>query len=252
MAPEPAHVSPEYSGSAHDACNDLVARIRSLESPHDRDGMGRFGINVEHAYGVSVTTLRSIAREVLRERRKDYEWRHELAGCLWATGVHEAELLATIIDIPALVTRRQALAWASASESWDTTDLLVGNLLDKTEFAYDLAFEWSSAQETFLKRAGFVLMARLAVHDKKAVDEVFLPFLEPIRREAHDERNFVKKSINWALRQIGKRSAQLHGPALELARELSVSEDRTERWVGRDAARELRSDGVLQRVNRTH
>lgn len=251
MTSEPATASPEYSGPARDVCDGLVERIRSLASPHGRDGMGRFGINVEHAYGVSVTTLRSIAREVLRARRKDFEWRHELAGCLWATGIHEAELLATILDVPELVTREQALAWASASNSWDTTDLLVGNLLDKTEFAYDLAFEWSLAKETFLKRAGFVLMAGLAVHDKKAADEIFLPFLEPIRREAHDERNFVKKSVNWALRQIGKRSAELHGPALEVANELSASADRTERWIGRDAMRELRSEGVLRRVNRT-
>ncbi len=241
----------DYADVPKAICATLLERIRALESPHDRDGMARFGINVENAYGVSVTSLRGMAREVLSERRRDVEWRHELAACLWTSGIHEAQILATILDVPALVTREQALAWAAASESWDTTDLLVGNLLDKTAFAYELAHDWSAAQETFVKRAGFVLMAGLAVHDKKADDAAFLPFMELIRREAHDERNFVKKAVNWALRQIGKRSAALHSPALALADELSASRDRSERWVGRNAARELRSESVLRRIERT-
>jgi 3-methyladenine DNA glycosylase AlkD len=155
-------------------------------------------------------------------------------------------MLATILDDPALVTPAQALEWASDSDSWDITDGLCLNLLDKTPFAYDLPAQWAGSEHEFVKRAAFALIAGLAWHDKLGPDEPFVAFLGLVRREAHDPRNFVKKAVNWALRHIGKRSAALHPQALALAEELAASDDRTERWVGRDAARELASEKVLR------
>ena len=210
--------------------------------------MARFGISADNTLGVSVTELRAIARVALKPRKRDPEWRHEVAARLWDSGVHEARILGTIVDDPTLVTREQARAWAADSDSWDTTDGLCMNLLDRTPFAYELATELTDRDEEFVKRAGFALVAVLAWRDKDAPDDKLLPFLEPIRREAHDGRNFVKKAVSWALRHIGKRSATLHPKALAVAEELAGSDDRAERWVGRDAAKELASAKVLERL----
>jgi 3-methyladenine DNA glycosylase AlkD len=175
---------------------------------------------------------------------------HELAGLLWDSDVHEARLLATWMDDPAQVTEGQAERWVAQVASWDVCDALCGNLLTRVPFAYPKAAEWTGRPEEFVKRAGFVLVARLAVRDKRAPDEAFLAFLPLIAREAEDGRNYVKKAVNWALRQIGKRNITLYPAAVALAEELATRESAAARWIGRDALRELRSPAVRRRLGR--
>jgi 3-methyladenine DNA glycosylase AlkD len=141
-------------------------------------------------------------------------------------------------------------AWVGDFDNWDLCDQVCGNLFDKTPYAFEKALLWSTRPEEFVKRAGFALMAWLAVHDKRAPDEAFLPFLNAIHREAHDQRNFVKKAVSWALRQVGKRSSALHTPALSLAESLALAESAAARWIGRDAQKELSSPAVLQRIEK--
>lgn len=211
--------------------------------------MARFGISSQQTLGVSVSTLRGIAKELRPWRRSDPASVHELAAQLWASGIHEARILAALIDIPALVSESQAEAWVAELDSWDVCDQLSGLLRD-TSFAYAKAVEWAGAEATFVKRSGFVLMCSLAVHDKAAPDAELIAFLPLIEREACDDRNFVKKAVNWALRQIGKRSPQCHAAAVSSGER--ILQDQADcpaaRWVARDALRELRSEAVLQRL----
>jgi 3-methyladenine DNA glycosylase AlkD len=200
-------------------------------------------INTERALGIGVTQLRRLARDIGRD--------HGLAQRLWSTGIHEARILASMVDEPSQVTTSQMEGWASDFDSWDLVDQCCGNLFDKTPYAYDKALEWSGRPEEFVKRAGFALMAWLAVHDKPAPDESFEPFLEAVGKEATDERNFVKKAVNWALRQIGKRNGHLNSRAIEKAEKLRSIESRSARWIGRDALRELTSDKVAVRLGST-
>ena len=211
--------------------------------------MARFGINSAGTLGVSVTTLRGIVKELRPWRRADPLAVHELAGQLWASGVHEARILAGLIDVPALVTEDQADAWAADLDSWDVCDQLSG-LFGATDFAYAKAVQWSAADEVYVKRSGFVLMCSLAVHDKAAPDTELIAFLPVIEQAADDDRNFVKKAVNWALRQIGKRSPQCHAAAVATAEQILAgqSDSAAARWVARDALRELRSDAVRTRL----
>lgn len=204
--------------------------------------MARFGINPDRALGVRVPDLRRLSKEIGTD--------HRLALALWKTGLHEARILASMVDDPAAVTEAQMEAWVGDFDSWDLCDQCCGNLFDKTPFAYTKSIEWATRDEEFPKRAGFALMAWAAVHDKRAEDRVFLDFLPVIEREAGDERNFVKKAVNWALRQIGKRNRRLHHAALAAAKRLSKRNDsRAARWIGTDASRELRSEAVVRRLS---
>jgi 3-methyladenine DNA glycosylase AlkD len=214
--------------------------LHGLGNPRDREGMARFGINVNNALGISVTQLRKLARQIVRD--------HLLAKKLWATGIHEARILATIVDVPTEVTEVQMEAWAAEFNSWDLVDQCCGNLFDKTPHAWDKAMEWSGREEQFVKRAGFALMAYLAVHDKKAADGRFERFLPIIQREASDDRNFVKKAVNWALRQIGKRNARLNELAIQRAERIKKLDSKAARWIAADALRELTKPSVQQRV----
>ena len=223
-------------------CKEIMERLSSMENPVNREGMARYGIRTERALGVSMPALRGIAKEIGKD--------HGLAGNLWKSGVHEARILACLVDEPAHVSTGQMEAWVQDFDSWDLCDQCCSNLFDRTPYARDKAVEWSERPEEFAKRAGFVIMAALAVHDKKAESAVFLAFLPLIRRESTDERNFVKKAVNWALRQIGKRNRILNREAITLAGELAASESRSARWIGRDALRELESDAVRIRLNR--
>jgi 3-methyladenine DNA glycosylase AlkD len=146
------------------------------------------------------------------------------------------------------VTEVQMERWAGAFDSWDLCDQVCANLFDRTPFAHAKALAWSERSEEFVKRAGFALMAALAVHDRRADDDAFRAFLPAIEREATDGRNFVRKAVNWALRQIGKRNRRLHREAVRVARRLAASEDRAARWVGRDAVRELESERTRPRL----
>ena len=193
--------------------------------------MARFGIATDHALGIGIPALRSLAREIGRD--------HALAQELWATGLHEARILASMIDDPALVDARQMERWARDFDSWDLCDQTCGNLFRYTRLAYVKAVRWSRSEREFTKRAGFALMAALAISDKGAPDGKLKAFLPLIIAGATDERNFVRKAVNWALRQIGKRNPTLHRAALLTSERLVASESRSARWVGADARREL-------------
>jgi 3-methyladenine DNA glycosylase AlkD len=176
---------------------------------------------------------------------------HGLAKGLWESGVHEAKILAAMVDEPDKVTETQMEKWVDEFDSWDVCDGCCGNLFDRTPFAYEKALEWSAREKEFVKRAGFALMAELAVHDKVAPDERFVRFFGAIERGSTDPRNFVKKAVNWALRQIGKRNPKLNRAALDLAMKISRKESRSAKWVASDAIRELRSEAVQKRLRRS-
>lgn len=218
----------------------VLKELSDLADPQAAAGMANFGIQGAQVYGIRVPVLRQMARRCGRD--------HELAQELWVSGVHEARILASMVAEPQRVTEAMMERWAADFDSWDVCDQCCGNLFDRTPFAYQKAREWGSREEEFVKRAAFALMAYLAVHDKKQADEAFLGFFPLIEREAVDERNYVKKAVNWALRQIGKRSQSLNGPAVELAASLADSENATARWVGKDALRELTSDKVRHKL----
>jgi 3-methyladenine DNA glycosylase AlkD len=203
-------------------------------------GMLRFGIQTAMALGVSTPQLRDLARKVGTP--------HELAEKLWKTGIHEARILASMIDDPAKVSEDQMEKWAADFDSWDVVDGCCGNLFDSTRFAVRKAHEWSERKEEYVKRAGFVLMAEMAVHDENASDKTFLDFLPVIVREASDERNFVKKAVNWALRQIGKRNAILNAAAIKTCAEIKDSDSRSGKWIAADAIRELTSAPVKKKL----
>lgn len=218
----------------------ILEKLRNMGDPKAVEGMARFGINPEGTYGVSVPKLRSLARKIGRS--------HALAQELWDSGVHEARILASMIDDPEEVTEEQMEAWVRDFDSWDICDQCCMNLFEKTGFAYRKCVEWSSREEEFVKRAGFALMARLAVSDKKAGDERFMEFLPIIKRESVDERNYVKKAVNWALRQIGKRNRELNKAAIKTAEEIRAIDSKSARWIASDALRELTSDKVQRRL----
>jgi 3-methyladenine DNA glycosylase AlkD len=218
----------------------LLGEIKRMRDPDALAGMKRYGINTNATFGVTIPVLRSLARRIGKN--------HELAAQLWQTPLREARLLAGMIDIPAKVTLDQMEDWATDFDSWDVVDGTCGNLFDKTPFAIKKAHEWSSRKEQYVKRAGFVLMAELAVHDKKASNETFVEFLPIILREATDDRNFVKKAVNWALRQIGKRNLALNKAAITSARKIQMIDSRTAKWIAADALRELMSAPVQKRL----
>lgn len=218
----------------------VINRLKSLSDPEAVKGMARFGINPKNTYGVSIPNLRKLAKEIGRN--------HELAQQLWETGIHEARILASMIDNPEEVTNEQMESWVKDFDSWDVCDQCCNNLFQKTRFAYQKAIEWSSRKEEFVKRAGFVLMACLAVSDKKAADNPFVTFLSVIQKEAVDNRNYVKKAVNWALRQIGKRNPALNKKAIETAEEIQKVDSRSSRWISSDALRELTSEAVQRRL----
>lgn len=222
--------------------NEVIEQLRSIENPANVAGMARFGIRGEKVLGISVNTLREMAKGTGRD--------HRLAGELWESGIHEARMLATLVEDPKQVDEAQMERWAADFDSWDLCDGACFNLFDKTPYAWDKAMEWSGREEEFVKRAGFVLMAGLAVHDKKADDRRFEPFLPVITREATDGRNFVRKAVNWALRGIGKRSRYLNGLAVDTARRIQQIDDKTARWIAADALRELTGEKTLARIKR--
>ena len=220
--------------------DDVVTWIKSQSDPEALKGQSRFGITAQNNYGVSINKLRPFAKKIGKD--------HKLALELWKTKIHEARLLATMIDEPEKVMDNQIEKWVKDFNSWDICDQCCSNLFDKTEFAYKKVFEWSKSKEEFVKRAGFVLMATLSVHDKKTGNKEFEKFIPVIRRESKDERNYVRKAVNWALRQIGKRNASLNKKAIEAAKQIYKSESKTAKWIATDALKELTSQQVLSRI----
>lgn len=223
-----------------DEAEAVLAQLTALGSEENRNGMARFGINTDRAFGVSMTAMRPIVRQ--------YRRNHALAAELWDTGFHEARILAALIDEPKQVTPEQMDAWVAKFDSWDLCDQACMKLFAATPFVAKKVEQWSRDEREFVRRAAFALIAGYAVHAKKVSDEAFVPFLSVIERHADDGRNFVKKAVNWALRQIGKRSSSLHPQALALAEKLAESDNRTERWIGRDAVTELTDPKQLARL----
>ena len=209
----------------------LVAHLYSLRNEANVAGQRRFGIvSQAEQLGLAMPVLRTLARA----HRRD----HALALELWASGIHDARLLATLVENPKQITRGQMEQWVRAADNWALTDALAF-LCDRTEFAEEKALAWSARKGEFVKRAGFATMAGLAIHRKELPDEVFRRFLPVIAREATDERNFVKKAVNWALRQIGKRNPALRRAAIAEAKRLATLDSRAARWIAADALREL-------------
>ena len=210
---------------------NVLAELRRLANPTNVAGMARFGIDGQNLLGVSVVQLRAIAKRTGLD--------HSLAEELWASGIFEARILAAFVAEPAQLTRRQANAWVKDFECWADCDGLCTHLFRKTSFASDLAIAWSRRQEELVKRAGFALMATLAVHDKAAGNEVFRSYLSRVREAATDERHNVKKGVNWALRQIGKRNPILNLEAIRMAKRIRDKDSPAARWIAGDALREL-------------
>jgi 3-methyladenine DNA glycosylase AlkD len=218
------------------AATELIADLRSRKSSVNIDGQRRFGITpkTEHL-GIGMPVMRQLAR------RPEHRNNHTLALELWASGIHEARILAALIEDPAKVNRTQAERWVRDFDSWDICDHVCGEVLTYTPFAMEKALQWTERPTEFVKRAGFVVVARTAVRRKDLPDELFLEFLPIIQREATDDRNFVRKAVNWALRQIGKRSPSLRRAAIAEAKIIAKINSRAARWIAADALRELQS-----------
>jgi len=221
---------------------DILNILKSQANMDNVAGMARFGINPDKTLGVSIPALRKLAKQIGRD--------HRIAQELWDSGIHEARILAGFVDDPKLVTEAQLEAWVAGFDSWDVCDQVCAGLFDATPFAWNKAVEWTARPEEFVKRAGFVLMAALAVHDKKAADDRFIAFLPLIARESNDARNFVRKAVNWALRGIGKRNRALNQVAIQTARDILMLDSKTARWIAADALRELSSDAVQAKLVR--
>ncbi len=211
----------------------ILGQLSALGCERNRAGMVRYGIRADKAYGVSMPALRALGRELGRD--------HALALDLWASGVHEARVLASLVDEPDRVTPAQMDAWVRDLDSWDVCDQCCLNLFRRTPHAWARAHAWSRGRAEFVKRAGFSLFAVLAVHDKAAPDGRFHQVFAAVEREAVDDRNFVRKAVNWALRQAGKRNPALRRSAIACARRLRTLDSRSARWIAADALRELES-----------
>lgn len=232
-----AVVSSEDSGTAVAAVLD---ELRSLGRPDRKAGMARYGINTDAAFGVKIPELRVIAKRLGRQQ--------DLSLALWHSGYHEARILAAMVGEPARVDAAQMEDWVAAFNSWDLCDQVLINLFEKTDLRWTKAQEWAGRDAEFVKRAGYALMARLAVSDKQADDDQFLALLPLIEQAADDPRNFVKKAVNWALRQIGKRNWRLHPQALACAERIARLDTKSARWIASDAIRELTDPNTQARI----
>lgn len=221
-------------------CAAILARLREMGSPENVAGMARYGISSHGTLGVSVYELRRLAKDIGAD--------HALAAELWSSDIHEARLLAVFVDRPALVGGAQMESWAADFDSWDICDQACTSLFDRAAPAWEKALEWPSRSELLVRRGGYALMAGLAVHDKETADERFRELLAVVVQEADDDRGLVKKGASWALRNIGKRSADLHAAAIEAAEQIAVHDSRGARWIASDVLRELRSEKVLRRL----
>jgi len=217
-----------------------VAWLEAHGNQKFRDGLARYGLPTDKAFGLSVAIIKQYARSLGRD--------HDLAVALWQTQWTDARMLASFVGEPARVTPAEMDAWCRDFDSWGICDTVCFTLWDRSPHAWKKAKQWVTRRPEFEKRAAFVLMACLAAHDKQAADAAFLPFLPLIEKGASDARNFVKKGVSWALRHIGHRSAKLHTAAVKTATRLSKSSDATERWVGKDALRDLLRPAVLTKV----
>jgi 3-methyladenine DNA glycosylase AlkD len=220
----------------------LLKKLKSMKKPENVEGMARYGINPKNNLGISIYKLRPIAKEIGKN--------HDLALKLWNSGIHDARLLACFIDDPKKVTSKQMDLWAYTFDSWDICDQACTSLFDLTPFAWEKILKWSKHEKEFVKRGAFSLIAGLAVHDKKANDKMFEKLFSIIIRESNDDRNYVKKAVNWALRNIGKRNKVLNKKAIETAKKILKIDSKTATWIANDAIRELTSEKVLKRFEK--
>jgi len=218
----------------------VLAWLKQTGTAKNRAGMARYGLPTTGTFGVSMAAMQPEAKRIGRD--------HALAEALWKTGWYEARILCAFVADPARVTPALMDAWCKDFDNWGTTDTLCFKLFDRSPHAWKMVPKWVTRKGEFQKRAGFVMMACLAAHDKSAPDAEFMPFFPMIDRGASDERNFVKKGVSWALRHLGHRNAALHAAAMKVATKLSKSEDATERWVGKDALRDITRPIVLKKV----
>jgi 3-methyladenine DNA glycosylase AlkD len=218
---------------------EVIAHLRSLGSEENRQGMKRYGIRIDRALGISHGVQRDIAKKIKRN--------HERAFELWKSGIMEAQFIASATADPKRFTKADARRWAAGFDSWDIVDG-VSDLFVDTDHWRDLIEEFAADQREFVRRTAFAMMAWSVVHRKKEPDQTFRTFLPLIEAHAKDERNFVKKAVSWALRSIGKRNAELNAAALALSERLAAMEDRTARWIGKDAIRDLTGEKTLARL----
>ena len=209
----------------------ILASLRQLSTPHDRENLSRFSITADKALGVSMANMKRLAASLGRD--------HALAEALWRTGWYEARMLASLVDEPARVTPAQMDRWCRDFDNWAICDTVCFALFDRTPHAWDKVALWSQREAEFVKRAAFALLWGLSVHDKQASDDRFREGLALIERAAADERHYVKKALNMALRAVGKRNSALRGDAVTVATRLSALQNEAARWMGKDALREL-------------
>ena len=226
--------------SLDDQVESALAWLKKHSTRATRDGMARYAIPSDHAYGVAMKDIKSLGKQLGP--------RHDLAVALWDTGVYEARMLTSFVADPTLLTSTQMDRWCKDFDNWAICDAMCFNLFDRSPHRWAKVTKWSTSRKEFEKRTAFALLWSLSVHDKKAADEQFIDGLGLIERAANDERNFVKKAVNMALRAVGKRNQKLNSAAVSLARRLSDSDDQTARWVGRDALRELTGASVIKRL----
>ena len=217
--------------SLQDTVEESLAWLRKHSTKANRDGMARYAIPSDHAYGVAMRDIKALGKTLGRNQ--------PLAAALWDTGVYEARMLASFVGDPEKLTPAQMDRWCKDFDNWAFCDAMSFNLFDRSPHAWTKVSQWSRRKGEFEKRTAFALLWSLALHDKKSPDERFLEGLALVEREATDERNFVKKAVNMALRAVGRRNRKLNAAAAAIARRLSASDDATARWIGKDALRDL-------------
>jgi 3-methyladenine DNA glycosylase AlkD len=220
---------------------NVLSKLEAKAKPRNVEGMAKFGMSVKSRLGVSVPEMRKIAKAVGHD--------HPLALALWKTGIAEAQIVAALIDDPAAVSSAQMDRWVKDFDSWDVCDQACLSLFDKSPLAWRKIPEWAEREEEFVKRAAFALIAGLAWHDKQAVDQTFVDLFPILMKGADDDRNFVKKAVSWAIRNIGKRNPKLNRAAVKLAKDIQRMGSKAARWVAADAIRELQSEAVQRRLN---
>jgi 3-methyladenine DNA glycosylase AlkD len=224
------------------SAKDILKELKAKARPEQLEGMARFGISTERRLGVKVPDMRKIARVAGKN--------HALALELWKTGIPDAQIVAALVAEPEKLTEAQMEEWVKDFDSWDVCDQVCMNLFDKSPLAIEKIHDWAGREEEFVKRAAYALIACVAWHDKEAEDDTFIRLFPVIKRGATDERNYVKKSVNWALRHIGKRNIRLNRKAIEFAEEIRQMDSKAARWIASDALRELKSENVKKRLRK--
>ena len=221
------------------SADDIVRHLQSLRNEANIAGMARYGIDTSTALGITTPQMRAVARQVKRD--------HDRALRLWRTGLRDARMAAILTADPLRLTRQQARDWAADFNSWEIVDT-AADLFTQAPFWRELVAEFAADEREYVRRAAFAMIAGASVHNKREPDDTLLGLLPLIEAHATDPRNFVRKAVNWTLRNIGKRNRACHGPALALAERLAARDDRTARWIGKDAVRELTSEKILARL----